>query len=258
MFLLVCADLQPCPNAATNCSSCVMENPSCGWCASIRQCLNGTGGGPIGGFCDSTQWFFAQSVPPLPPTTNPCPNCSYHRSCVRCGQDPSCSWCMTSSLNGTCYNADNKPTDCTPTAISNCPCNQFPSCHDCLLGTGSSCVFCGHPAYTCQAASAAPSWCNSKTEDNCSCATYSSCFACATQEGCFWCPSSKSCQFFGQSSCVPSSQGCSEGFASSFDGGSFVGGILLVMGVLLLIVLGWYGYSWWKGSRGSYEQLGAH
>jgi len=39
-----------------------------------------------------------------------------------------------------------------------------------------------------------------------------------------------------------------------FDGGSFVGGMVLIAGIVLLLVAGYFGYKWWQKSNG-YEAI---
>jgi len=93
------------------------------------------------------------------------------------------------------------------------------------------------------------SYCNGLTEAGCS--------SCNSHTGCAWCEDSKTCIDLDESAGCFVAHTCENpgGKKCGFDGGAFVGGMFLVIG---LAILGGGGYAFYKyrtGKSSSYNQL---
>jgi len=170
-----------------------------------------------------------------------CPTCSIYTSCTSCTDEPGCGWLASSS---SCVTVDT-------TGMSKfCPCNEYDQCTDCKR---ANCVFCENTG-TCASSTSGGCISNSNT-CNCSVLTQYGCSVCALQDDiCGWCSTDSSCHYY-NNPCKDStlSNTCSAS-SRKFDGLSFFGGILLAVGILLLGVIGYYGYMFYK-TRSGHQQL---
>ncbi len=197
-----------CPNcqARTSCTDCA-RSADCVYC-SDNTCID--------------------LVPTLPPTCLPkvgsC-TCEIHDHCAPCAADKGCWWCQekrrclpitTPKVNG----CTNPPPGCPAcSAIVNCQqCAQQPGCDWCgsCVDKGS-CPVSSPPVVNCD------SYCRQQT----------SCEPCLFSQGCGWCKSASRCEGLDMVKLQP----CPEPFASecprpsSFDAGSFFGGMALIVGL---------------------------
>ena len=82
----------PNPNSVcltlNSCNKCT-SNPSCGWCGSSNQCVEGNNLNPLKGTC---QFYSFEKCPNIA-------ECSTYRKCNDCLQDVACGWCNNVVLN---------------------------------------------------------------------------------------------------------------------------------------------------------------
>jgi len=135
-----------------------------------------------------------------------------------------------------------------------------------------SCVECSFLSY-CETCNAEPdcAWCSetgnchSKQGSPCNhwalgcdgyCMKYTGCDACNAIKGCGWCDDLGECHTIQTTQCL-FAHDCSPGAcpACGFDAGSFVGGMFLPIGVVLLVYAGYRFYTWKVGSKNSYTEL---
>jgi len=272
---LGCTIATTCPcNVYSDCSSCVNAGPDCGWCMGNSSCVKTNGGGCA-----------------LPPLTT-CP-CSFQTNCQQCNADfQGCLWCEATA---TCISGTNTSSCPIPHEGHSCSqycaeqgsscddCNNVPGCgwcrqthtcvditvspcmyvHDCpncgTLGMCSSClategcVWCTNTE-TCE--SIGSSACLVAHSCNSYCGLFTDCHNCGRKKGCGWCEDSNTCVDASSStcllvhSCTSTNQNC-----GGFDGGSFVGGMFLVIGIIALSVGGYIFYRWRVGKRVTYTEL---
>jgi len=247
------------------CNDCVAM-AGCGWCAGRKECLNGTATGPTqeNGRC-FVGWLWGQGTEPL------CPNCVNRTSCAACRSNVNCMWCLnggrcmdlaedvptcitknddkncTCDMHRHCTTCTNDQSSCwwcqekqrcfstdftniqgcTFTAQPQCPtCENIPDCQSCLQTDG--CGFCGAK---CMQATMCP---GGKGYDDCdaNCRQLTDCEPCMFSKGCQWCLENGRCEGLDMIKLQP----C-QNFAivcprpSSFDAGSFIGGMALVVGL---------------------------
>jgi len=215
-----------CPSVVS-CAGCVPSS-GCGYCPSIEKCLPGGPSGPNGSVCYG--WIY-----------NACPVCSIYTSCTSCTDEPGCGWIASSS---SCVSVD------TQGMSKFCPCNEYDQCTDCKR---AGCVFCENSG---ACASSTSSTCVSTSATcNCTILTSSGCPVCALQDDiCGWCSSSNTCNFYSSQCSGASLTNTCTAAGRKFDGLSFFGGILLSVGVLLIGLMAYYGYMFYK-TRNSHSQI---
>jgi len=261
----------PCALSAT-CSSC-LQDTLCRWCTESDNCieLNETCVGPQ----------------PVLNSTQTCP-CSVQRTCSDCQLANACNWCMT----GECTNEDctvgNPITNCQwwcnnasqscDTCVTVEGCAWCPLSRQCVDAATSACPFtfscpmCNVATYcdTCLSISGC-SWCDDSVSceldtKNCLkalscsqfCGTFTDCDSCSNTKGCGWCDDTSVCADVSQTFCFYT-HSCSKKELTvphcGFNGGSFVGGMFLVIGILLLLIAIYFFYRWRTGRKFDYREL---
>ena len=203
------ADAPLCPNCAnrTSCSDC-KRNVNCMWCQKFGNCQNLQ--------ADDTNCIVQTAA---------C-TCDLHEHCGTCSADSNCWWCeerrrcfdlQTTQVTG-CSFQPPKPV---------CPaCDQLPDCQRCLQTTG--CGFCGA---SCKAATQCPGGAG-VADCDANCRLQLGCEQCIFSPGCSWCLDYGRCEgtdMIKLQPCQTFAVTCPR--PSSFDTGSFFGGMALVVGL---------------------------
>jgi len=226
----------PC-NQWTNCDECLQDSPeNCGWCACTQTCWTGSMGGPSVGVCDD--WV-------SPGQFGICPQCSDNSNCIECRAAANCGWCDNTM---SCVALGS--TACAPSIV--CPAGDYDQCTDCLAGGYAWCP----SSLTCLEPSTAS--CSVKlATTNCTCALYQDCNSCNTQESCGWCEKGtykNTCVGIGSSCMLTHSGECPVATHRAFDAPSFVGGMFLVIGIVIIGAGVYYGYRYFSRGQG-YETV---
>lgn len=234
-----------------SCEECLV-NTVCGWCAPTLSCHPGNMTGPTDGTRCVQEWYSGGS------TMGPgiCPDCAGYTSCVECRRARSCGWCedpaqsVCQALGTPC--AGGEPAD------QSCPCEFYEQCADCI-GDGG-CVFCAASGQ-CQTIDVVKGNCDSTSDEltnSCPCSAFKqSCEACSAQEGCGWCDGGKggcvdlslnpSCPVVHTCLTCPSSHG--------FNAGSFVGGLFLMLGIVVLLAGSYFLITNYRAGRQQYQTV---
>jgi len=251
-----------------------VSNPSCGWCAATRSCVNGTMTGPNDPDRCFISWTFGDP--------NRCPNCAAKTgSCIACQSTPDCIACAGD--NQKCIDRGTFDQNCVFKLPGVCLCGMHENCRDCQTDTSNSCYWCEEkgvclahgasapptcikldvqPPTPCPACDSINScqtcsqtsgcgWCNAQCQpvttcnalkaeilENCDadCKTMLGCEPCLLRTGCSWCSNRNTCE---GKDIVHLGPSCTEATdcprPSSFDGPSFIGGMFLVIGLVLLV-----------------------
>jgi len=259
---------ETCPcDVYQTCSSC-QDDATCMWCGSSMSCMKTTD----------------NCVMPA----HTCP-CTSNTDCFSCKTDYKCNWCDVTS---SCMAIGNSTSGCAFSHTCNGFCSQYTSCDDCQTQNG--CAWCGKlntcvqaETATCLIAHTCPDcvahrlcgpcsdtgvciWCSSTQlcmpvgtdctiADSCEayCNAASSCQMCAKQVGCGWCADTASCEDMEVTGCLITHTCGAPIYPSScgFDGGAFVGGMFLVIGVVGLLIGIYVFYRWKTGRHISYSEL---
>merc|ERR1712000_472 len=264
---------------ATPCNKCVQN--SCGGCASRRTCLNGTVGGPSGDEKCLLGWVYGDdNFCPNCARRSSCADCYTDPNCVFCGNsdncvdltpnlgqcqpklsnacachmrescsecqadtDQSCFWCPEKRR---CFAAgESVPSVCSSTTVTTCPvCSSTNNCQHC--GQMDGCAWCGGQ---CQEETKCPV---NSIVPNCDeyCKTLTECEPCIFAEGCNWCAKLGRCEGADVNHLQPCgglyAHTCPGVGGSSFDAGSFFGGMALVLGLAGGAALGIFGYKYYR------------
>jgi len=263
----------PCP-VYKNCDQCT-QSSSCQWCLGDGSCSSVDATCTIGpgynktttcpctvykdcascSIADSCKW--CQNLGCEPSSTTNClvaPNCNGYCSqqgnvsCTKCNSLNGCGWC---SKTRSCV--DIQVTDCL--LMHNCEnCEEHKYCDPCT--DDSNCIWC-ETTRSCQS----QQWgtCNLATH---TCPTYcqffKGCSDCNNAPGCGWCNENSQCIDVLKGTCqglwvhtceLPLVQKC------GFDGGAFVGGMFLVIGLIVLAALAYIIYRWKTGRKILYTEL---
>jgi len=174
--------------------------------------------------------------------SNSCENyCGGFANCESCNVQPGCAWCPQSNE---CVD----PTTAVCAFSTSCPnCQSATYCDACI--ESPYCVWCEDTANCqqkgthCLIAYGCESYCNQ----------IQGCDACNAVKGCGWCENEKKCSDSATATCLfahtCAAQHC------GFNGGSFVGGMALMGGIILLIVIGYAFYRWRTGSKITYREM---
>ncbi|XP_061156514.1 attractin isoform X2 [Syngnathus typhle] len=81
----------PCATRAT-CSECTSGSSECMWCSNMKQCVDSNAYVASFPFGQCMEWYTMSTCPPE--------NCSGHRTCGQCLEQPSCGWCTDASNTG--------------------------------------------------------------------------------------------------------------------------------------------------------------
>jgi len=231
-----------------NCDTCRSDySRSCQWCQSLRACINSV---------DTD----ACTDPPSNITSSCQSYCKGNaQDCHSCNRLPGCTWCK--DLTG-----DNAQS-CIDPLVSTCNfmshtcaiCGESAYCSDCTQKSG--CVWFSN-IQACRQRGSDPS-CTIPHGNSCDvyCKTASTCDTCSKRIGCGWCTSAQECVDAATSSCA-TAHTCPSGGGGGhvcktcgFDGGSFVGGMFLVIGLIVLLVGGYLFFKWKTTRRVSYTEL---
>lgn len=178
----------------------------------------------------------------------------YGVDCLACNAYPGCAWCES---NAECLDQDT--TGC-PLISHTCPqCNNHEFCGSCMDEPG--CVWCENvnAKPRCQPTSTAT--CSKAPSCAGFCSQFSNCGLCNQISGCAWCDDVGGYCADLEGTCSFYAHGCSPTpiikptHCKSFDGGSFVGGMFLVIGLLILGVGGVLFYRWKTGKKILYQEL---
>jgi len=267
-----CPAVDTCPcDVYPTCTECVRD-PGCFWCGANNTCMNS------GSSCA------------LPSHTCPCGD---NTDCDTCMQDSAqgCVWCDSEGGAGSCqptgtpgctmalncnqYCQANGPYCDACNSLNGCGwCDSQSVCVDASAKTCNapllhSCPDCGSHHYcdTCQDAGCV--WCQNgecrrKGQTNgcmiipsnqCDqyCGYFSSCADCNVIPGCNWCDDVGGCVDSDTSVCKADFD-C-QGATCGFDGGAFVGGMFLGIGLVAIAIGGFLFYRWRMGKKAAYSEL---
>jgi len=166
-----------------------------------------------------------------------CNSCESLRNCVWCGREQMC--------------VDQADSDCFPNSCLTC--GNFPYCSSCL--SEPDCVWCDVSA-TCVNRHGAV--------DNCPfishscqayCSTFQNCESCNRVTGCGWCADTGSCRDTStdNSGCLYSH--ICGALVCEFSGGTFAGGIFLILGIVAIAGLAIWLYRWRSSKQVMYSEL---
>jgi len=175
-------------------------------------------------------------------------------NCDACNALEGCVWCTDSS---TCVDQDSTGGCQMSHTCPNCQDHEF--CGSCADEPGCS---------WCENLDAQPR-CQPTTTATCQkapscagyCAQFTNCGLCNQISGCSWCDDNAGYCADLEGSCTFYAHGCAPTpivkptHCKSFDGGSFVGGMFLVIGLLILAVGGYMFYRYKTGHKFSYQEL---
>lgn len=269
-----CTASKTCPcSVYGTCSDCLVGN-GCGWCGESQTCQNTSVS------CNSTL------------VTDSCP-CSANQDCPSCRATAGCTFCsdgtciqsssqtctagamMVISCPGYCRGSGKllcddciskrgcawcaQQSQCVDTASNPCPyvftcpvCNSASYCDTCNNMDG--CIWCDD-SKTCELAGSA---CFQSHTCQKYCESNSDCVSCSGSRGCAWCDDLNSCEDIEVASCMFTHTCGStpiKGGGHKFSGGSFVGGMFFVIGLLALAVGGYMFYRWRTGKKFDYREL---
>lgn len=266
-----CTHANHCPCAGLHsCDDCLFDS-NCLWCSESDNCveLNETCIGPQ----------------PVYNYTRGCP-CNVHRSCSDCQTGAGCAWCQTGECSddcggfavGNCQWWCNNVSKSCDTCVNYEGCAWCPLTRQCVDAVTSpcdytySCPLCNIAVYcdTCLSI-AGCSWCDDSQSceldtNNCLkalscsqfCGTFTDCDSCSNTKGCGWCDDTSTCADISQTFCFYT-HSCSKHDLQpthcGFNGGSFVGGMFLVIGILILLVGIYFFYRWRTGKKFDYREL---
>ena len=217
-------------SAVFSCDRC-QETEGCQWCAGGPEvdpvCAPNNGGCPNSGLVAHSCGTYCERAGP---------------TCGECITAEGCTWCEKSSK---CIDVSRSPAECGGLVTHQCKqCNEHLFCSSCTEQPGcswcgeakaprcveSSTTNCGFLTHTCE------SFCSDQTD----------CGSCRALRGCGWC-SDGSCVDIDTATCPLATQ-CPKGSSKcGFDAGSFVGGMFLIIGLVLLVVGGYMFYRWKTG-----------
>lgn len=270
-----CTWSKECPcDVYESCTECT-NDLGCQWCSDATSCVsvnsNCTAGEPVYNY------------------TTGCP-CGANHDCPNCLQTDGCNWCKGGSCSQNCngQNSNNCQVYCNNVANTCDECVAMPGCawcgltRECVDATTSSCPYvyscavCSAASYcdTCLSMGADCIWCEDTkacspvntqclTTLSCSnyCNTYTTCDDCSGARGCGWCDDTQVCadisttMCFYTHSCAPDPTPIPPNKKCGFNGGSFVGGMFLVIGVLVLLVGAYLFLRWKTGKKFDYREL---
>lgn len=268
---LGCGPVDACPcDVYATCSTC-LEDPNCFWCGGANStCKN------VGATCS------------MPQHTCPCGDNTDCRSCLD-DVDQGCVWCdnegtgLCQKPNDTCSVAMNCQAFCSASGTNCQTCNELngcgwcedtQSCVDASAGTCTgpllhACPNCGAHKYCDPCRDDGCVWCeNGECRqpgelENClithTCNTYcllfADCETCSQADGCGWCDTIGACADADTASC-PFVHACSgKSSKSSFDGGAFVGGMFLGLGLCAIGIGGFLFYRYKMNKKPGYSEL---
>jgi len=224
----------PC-NTFGSCNDCVQRSRGdCVWCTDKRDCVatNATNG------C-----LAAHNCP-----------CDSNKECLTCQEDDGCAWC---TADAKCI-VKAQGANCTGPLAHTCPktiCQDHLECDGCKSKMG--CKWCSKQG-ACKPANDEYEDCITPLSCSYYCALFDNCDTCNAKGGCGWCAGSKSCVNLGESTCLIAHT-CpihtKKEKKAGFDGGSFVGGMFLVIGLVGLGVVGYLIYRWKFSQRANYTEL---
>jgi len=253
------APLDNCSNLTTEgCFSC-LSMPGCGWCAPTLSCHTGNFSAPTDDTVCIQEWFGAGGTM----LGGACPemNCPGYSNCVSCLKEKSCGWCEPSNNGPSSCMALGQTCPGGANVDQSCPCQEYNSCEDCV--DDGDCVFC-ISSHSCQTIDVTNGNCknddpNDQLTNNCPCTAWTDCDTCNGAEGCGWCDgknASQNCVDI-QSTTCQLAHTCHEPCSSShhFNAGSFVGGMFVMLGAIVLIAGAYFLYSHWVSRRTEYQQV---
>jgi len=219
-----CAGNSDCPNC--------QSTDGCDWCNN--------------GLCSNQG---SCTGPPVLSCMGFCNNVS--QTCDGCVNSKGCAWC---ALTKQCVDST---TSTCPYSYQCATCNAASYCDICQNIT--DCEWCDDTkscqpvGYPCFAAHTCSNYCN----------TYTNCQACSVSRGCAWCDDTATCQDSNSATTCFLTHTCTITPPSppppqpkcGFNGGSLVGGMFLMIGLVVLCVGGYLFYRWRTGRKFDYNEL---
>jgi hypothetical protein len=226
-----CPYVRSCPcHTYPACSACVYESRGeCQWCPTDSTCRR----------------IYEPSGCNL---VSQCP-CAQNPDCNSCKETSGCFWCLK---DGTCRKTSDSGNCSIPYGGCDAYCKQAGGAGCTVCNSLRGCVWCPEEG-ECRDVDFA----TCKSTFNCpvNCQPYTSCSSCLKTRGCAWCSDSSTCTNIDGSTCTLAAS-CTQPVASDgFSGSSFVGGMFLVIGILCLVLLGFFIYRWKVNKTGTYTEL---
>jgi len=272
-----CLIAHSCPcSTYTNCGECLVDK-SCSWCAQPGgggNCIRPTDpcqGNPYNQTCPCDNNFDCQSCRAQPGCkwcNNPgycsgvdANNCSISLSCSQFCNNAASGCQACNNVNGCAWCDSNK--QCVDPSVSTClfthtcdDCSHYSYCDTCV--DNQDCLWCEDTG-SCQTRKNSPC---KFIAHSCAgyCAQFSTCSDCSGTKGCAWCEDSSKCADASSANCLiahtctstplnPPSPTC------GFDAGSFVGGMFLIIGLIVIAVGAYVFYRWRTGKKIAYTEL---
>lgn len=273
----------PCNDYKTGCSDCVeLGRGDCFWCDGQQKCLNSnteTDKCPANDrafTCECDHYKSCQDCRAVDgchwcnrdgkcvdDSVTDCPSaltCDLYcqsagsKSCTDCNNINGCTWCNNPGASE-CVATDVNHPECL--ISHSCPvCETSQDCDACTQR--KDCKWCSDLEMC--VAKTDPRKCLTPSSGDCNayCNIFSdNCDVCSSKKGCKFCGDTKKC--YKTSDPCLTAHTCPKEKSSSnkkgFDGGSFVGGMFLVIGVIGLGIAGFLFYRWQTGRGATYTEL---
>ena len=272
-----CARTTECScDSYVSCDSCSLT-PGCSWCRSSGSCVTQSQLGDcqlishscncdeistcdlcqesVSGceWCEDTGKCQVRGASNCPTNTTSCPGyCDLRGSgdCNKCINTPGCAYCQA---DGSCQDSL-IPHKCSQPLTNTClNCQEHRYCGTCTDTEG--CSWCSDTKKCHELHEAS---CLNVLNCDAFCESAKDCSSCNAISGCGWCSKDKKCL---ESSLPGKCKDDAWDFVCNnshcgFDGGSFAGGMFLIIGLLLIGVGGFFGYRYWQNRQNpSYTEL---
>jgi len=228
-----------CPCSSNlDCPSC-KQGANCAWCDTTGKCytrgdLTACGFHQIGNVTCSSYCASAAS------------------ECFGCNELQGCVWCSDTK---TCTDEDTATCARQPQCAK---CTKHRYCDPCLDEDG--CKWCDGPGGAFCSDNCGSGFQSETCLGYCNALTVGGCSSCVSHTGCVWCGDTKSCVDADQAKGCLIAHQCDGKVAVSggkcgFDGGAFVGGMFLIIGIAILGGGGYAFYKYKTGKGSTYNQL---
>jgi len=168
--------------------------------------------------------------------------------CFSCNELQGCVWCSDTK---TCNDEDTAKCQREPQCAK---CARHRYCDPCLDSYG--CKWCEGPSEN-YCADSCPTFEALTCLSYCNALTVGGCQSCNAHTGCAWCNDHKTCVDADKTGGCMVALSCKESGQEKcgFDGGAFVGGMFLIIGLAVVGGGGYYFYKYKTGKSSSYNQL---